>query len=110
MTEPTENTIVYAGLYRGTMRSMQRCGIVTPETQFQGGLRYSGVDSEGRPSRIFFGDQTDSESMRHFAEAKVAGIGVEVEVEGYFKLRTDGYGEPSVDTSALFVQKLSFVS
>lgn len=111
MTESVESaTTVYAGHYQGTMRSMQRCGTITSETQFQGGLRYSaGVESEGRPSRIFFGDQTDSESMKRFAEARMAGIAVDVLVEGYFKLRTDGYGEPSVDTSALFVKNLSFL-
>jgi len=110
MSESTETTTVYAGLYRGTMRFTQRCGIITPETEFQGGLRYpKDVDPEDRPSRLFFGAQTGEGSMRRFAEAHIAGVAVEVEVVGYFKYRNDIHGEPYLDTSALFVEKLGIV-
>lgn len=107
----SENTaIVFAGTYRGTMRFMERCSIITPETEYQGGLRYpADVDSENRPSRLFFGEQTDEGSMGHYARARIEGLAVEVEVKGYFKHRTNAYGEDYLDESALFVEHLTIV-
>lgn len=106
MSESTETTTVPAGPYRGTMRFTQRCSIITPETEFQGGLRYSDGDADG-PRRIFFGEQTQKESMGRFAGAHIAGVAVDVEVKGYFKHRTNAYGEDYLDESALFVEELS---
>jgi len=105
----SENTAtVPSEVYRGTMRFMQRCSIITPETEFQGGLRYADPDSDG-PRRIFFGKQTSAYSMSHFAGAHIAGVAVEVEVKGYFKYRNDIHGQPYLDESALFVEELTIV-
>lgn len=106
MAESENTATVLAGPYRGTMRFMQRCGIITPETETQAGLRHSDQDSDG-PTRLFFGKQTDEASKKVFAEASIAGIAVEVEVRGYFKYRTDIYGEDYLDESALFVNTLT---
>jgi len=108
MSESTETATVPAGPYRGTMRFMQRCSIITPETEFQAGLRYSDPDADG-PRRLFFGKQTSAYSMGHFAGAHIAGVAVEVEVKGYFKYRNDIHGMPYLDESALFVEELSIV-
>ena len=108
MSESTETATVPAGPYRGTMRFMQRCGIITPETEFQGGLRYSDPDADG-PRRLFFGKQTDEESMKRFAAAQIAGIAVEAEVTGYFKHQANIHGEDYLDDSALFVETLTVI-
>lgn len=106
MTESAETTTVQAGPFRGTMRFAQRCAIITPETQFQGGLRPADPESDA-PRRIFLGDQSSEPSMGTFADFQISGMAGEVEVSGYFKYRENGLtGELYLDDSALFVEEL----
>ena len=106
MTESVETPTLKAGPFRGTLRSTQRCAIITPETQSQAGLR-SSSDSFDAPRRLFFGDQTSEAGMAAFAEFHLSGIAGAVEVSGYFKYRENGLtGEIFLDESALFVEEL----
>lgn len=106
MANSQKTVKVQAGPFRATMRNMARCGITTPETILQAGLR--GEDYEG-PTRIFFGDQTAEEGRQRFAELSIAGIATPVEVSGYFKYRENAYGV-YLDDSALFVEELTVLS
>jgi len=106
MTESVETPTLKAGPFRGTLRSTQRCAIITPETQSQAGLRALDPESDA-PRRLFFGDQTSEASMAAFAEFHLSGIAGAVEVSGYFKYRENGLtGEIFLDESALFVEEL----
>lgn len=105
MTESVETPTVQAGPFRGTMRFTQRCGIITPETHFQGGLRAADPEAES-PRRVFFGDQTSKEGMENYAQFQLSGIAGEVEVSGYFKHQKNIYGDSYLDESALFVEEL----
>lgn len=107
MDNSQETVKVQAGPFRATVRNFGRCGITTPETILQAGLRGEGYEG---PTRILFGDQTAEESMKRFAELSVAGIAAPVEVSGYFKYRTNIYKESYLDDSALFVEELTVLS
>lgn len=108
MSTDTETVKVPAGPFRSTMWNMSRCGIITPETQLQAGLRIT--ETQDEPRRLFFGEQTNPESMKRFAELQLAGIATEVEVSGYFKYQTNIYKETYLDDSALFVEELTVLS
>jgi hypothetical protein len=97
---------VPAGPFRAKLRTTARCGIVTPETEYQAGLR--GDDAYEGPSRLFFGVQTHADSMALFAEQHLAGIAGEAEVVGYFKYRESAIGL-YLDESALFVERLTIL-
>lgn len=103
MTNSAETAKVPAGPFRATMSNRARCGIIAPETKFQAGLR--GSDYRG-PRRIFFGEQTHAASMELF-EGLQGPEKIEVEVSGYFKYQTNGYGETYLDERALFVEDLT---
>jgi len=106
MAESENTATVPSEVYRGTMRSMMRCSIITPETQYQGGLRYADPDADG-PRRLFFGEQTEEDELKSFIGAQIAGVAVPVEVQGYFRYRTNAYGEDYLDESALFVKRVT---
>lgn len=108
MKNITETPIEQVSGIRGTMRSMARCGLITPETQMQAGLVYR--DGADGPRRLFFGTQTDPTSMANFAELKLAGIATPVEVSGYFKYQRNAQGETYLDDSALFVENVAAIS
>lgn len=109
MTDNSEQTTPESGV-SGQVLAFNRCSIITPETQFQAGLR---PDDGSRLVRLFFGDQTDPESFatvrdlftrseEAFFEPNTLSPSVHAELVGYYRTRRD-----SVDYSALFVTRFS---
>lgn len=92
----------------GAMRALGRCGLITPETRMQAGLRREGQ----RMLRIFFGDHTDSISMGLIEKlaAEFDGSPIEVELDGYFKVVQNWPDKPPfLDDSALFVRSVGLI-
>lgn len=92
----------------GAMRALGPCGLITPETRMQAGLRREG---QGR-LRVFFGDQTDPTSMELIKKlaAMADGSPIEVELEGYFKVVQNWPDRPPLlDDGALFVRRVDLI-
>lgn len=96
---------------RAKMRFINKCGIITPETQLQAGAIYSdSTSSPVKPTRLFFGEHTEPESYKLIRslrstdrfDNKLTG---EFEFAGHFKQVND-----YLDERALFVESITPVT
>lgn len=96
----------------GSMNMVKKCGILTPETKTQAGFQSDSQESIVK--RLFFGDHTDSESMKLVEGLLVPDYpffskdDLKVKVSGYHRFRKND-NVSYLDTRVLFVTTVSRV-
>lgn len=108
MTNTESTNTMPAKAIRGKLIFVTTCGIITPSTQLQSGLRDS--LSANAPRRLFFGEHTEPESFELIKQIyelypNISSLSAEVELRGHYKSHNG-----QIDERALFVESISPVA